>query len=79
MALNNGAWFKAANKSLIWYAVGAFERAGVVPPDNIDRLLTVAETLSASGLPAFAVGGGHSPIGSRISTCAWPARLGTTS
>ena len=53
-----GVWFKAANKSLIWYNVGAFERAGVVPPDNVDRLATVAQTISASGLPAFAVGGG---------------------
>jgi alpha-glucoside transport system substrate-binding protein len=54
-----GVWFKAANKSLIWYNIGAFERAGVVPPDSIGRLLTVAETLSASGVPAFAVGGGN--------------------
>ena len=27
-----GVWFKAANKSLIWYNVGLFERAGAVPP-----------------------------------------------
>ena len=27
-----GVWFKAANKSLIWYNEGVFERAGVAPP-----------------------------------------------
>ncbi|HEX2048513.1 MAG TPA: ABC transporter substrate-binding protein [Acidimicrobiales bacterium] len=52
-----GVWFKAANKSLIWYNVGVFERAGVVPPDDMDRLLEVAGTLTASGVPAFSVGG----------------------
>ena len=53
-----GVWFKAANKSLIWYNVGVFERAGVVPPDDLDRLLEVSRTLTASGVPAFSVGGG---------------------
>lgn len=53
-----GIWFKAANKSLVWYNLGAFERAGVVPPDDVARLAEVAKTLSASGVPAFAVGGG---------------------
>ena len=33
-----GVWFKAANKSLIWYNVGVFERAGVVPPTDFDGL-----------------------------------------
>lgn len=54
-----GIWFKAANKSLVWYNVGAFERAGVVPPDDVTRLGEVARTLGASGVPAFAVGGGE--------------------
>ena len=52
-----GVWFKAADKSLIWYNVAAFERAGLAPPADLDRLSAVARTLSASGLPAFAVGG----------------------
>jgi ABC-type glycerol-3-phosphate transport system substrate-binding protein len=52
-----GVWFKAADKSLVWYNIGAFERVGVVPPDDIGGLLSVARTLTASGLPAFAVGG----------------------
>jgi alpha-glucoside transport system substrate-binding protein len=50
-----GVWFKAANKSLVWYSIGAFERAGVVPPDALDRLDDVAAALAASGTPAFAV------------------------
>lgn len=52
-----GVWFKAANKSLVWYNVRAFEQAGVVPPTTIDRLLEVAVSLSGTGLPAFSVGG----------------------
>ncbi|MDQ3898171.1 MAG: ABC transporter substrate-binding protein [Actinomycetota bacterium] len=52
-----GVWFKAANKSLIWYNVGAFEQVGVVPPEDLDRLVEVARTLTASGIPAFSVGG----------------------
>ncbi|HEX6420291.1 MAG TPA: ABC transporter substrate-binding protein [Acidimicrobiales bacterium] len=50
-----GVWYKAANKSLIWYSLGAFERAGVVPPDDLDRLGDVADALAASGTPPFAV------------------------
>jgi alpha-glucoside transport system substrate-binding protein len=52
-----GVWFKAANKSLVWYNVGVFEQAGVVPPDSVDGLLDVAWTLAAAGIPAFSVGG----------------------
>ena len=50
-----GVWFKAADKSLVWYSIGAFERAGVVPPDHLDRLDDVAAALAASGTPPFAV------------------------
>ena len=52
-----GVWFKAANKSLVWYNVGVFEQVGVVPPEDIDGLLTVAWKLQAAGIPAFSVGG----------------------
>ena len=50
-----GVWFKAADKSLVWYSIGAFERAGVVPPDDLDQLAEVAATLAAAGTPPFAV------------------------
>ena len=52
-----GVWFKAANKSLIWYNEGVFERAGVAPPTGIDGLVSLAHRLAKSGIPAFAVGG----------------------
>lgn len=51
-----GVWFKAADKSLIWYNIGEFERLGVVPPDQISGLVQVARTLSAARIPAFSVG-----------------------
>jgi ABC-type glycerol-3-phosphate transport system substrate-binding protein len=52
-----GVWFKAANKSLIWYNEGVFERAGVAPPAGVDGLVLLAHALARSGIPAFAVGG----------------------
>ena len=52
-----GVWFKAANKSLIWYNVGAFEDAGVEPAENLDDLLANAQTLTDAGVPAISVGG----------------------
>jgi alpha-glucoside transport system substrate-binding protein len=54
-----GVWFKAANKSLIWYNLGVFERLGVVPPEDLDGLLRLAATLADAGLPAFSVAGGE--------------------
>ena len=50
-----GVWFKAANKSLIWYNVAAFERAGVVPPSDLPGLLAIGQVLTRSGVPAYAV------------------------
>jgi alpha-glucoside transport system substrate-binding protein len=52
-----GLLFKAANKSTIWYNVAAFEDAGVEPPETYDELLEAAETINASGLPAYSIGG----------------------
>lgn len=52
-----GVWFKAAHKSLFWYSIAAFERAGVVPPDDLDGLTAVAAALAATGTPAFSLTG----------------------
>lgn len=52
-----GVWFKAADKSLIWYNEDVFERAGVVPPTRIDTLVLLEHRLAGRGVPVFAVGG----------------------
>jgi alpha-glucoside transport system substrate-binding protein len=52
-----GLFFKGANKSTVWYNVTAFEDAGVEPPENWDDFLAAAETLKASGVPAYSIGG----------------------
>jgi alpha-glucoside transport system substrate-binding protein len=49
--------FKAANKSTVWYNVQAFEDAGVEAPETWDDFLAAAETLKASGIPAYSLGG----------------------
>ncbi|MFN2506718.1 MAG: ABC transporter substrate-binding protein [Acidimicrobiales bacterium] len=53
-----GVWFKAANKSIIWYDVHAFERAGIREvPKTWDELLQVARRLQDAGMTPFSVGG----------------------
>jgi alpha-glucoside transport system substrate-binding protein len=52
-----GILFKGANKSTVWYNVPAFEDAGVEPPETWEDFLTAAETIKASGVPAYSIGG----------------------
>jgi ABC-type glycerol-3-phosphate transport system substrate-binding protein len=52
-----GVWFKAANKSLIWYNEGVFEQEGVAPPSSVGGLVALACRLARSGVAAFSVGG----------------------
>lgn len=52
-----GVWFKAANKSLVWYSLAAFEDAGLVPPADLDGFALAAEELAAGGIPAFSLPG----------------------
>jgi len=52
-----GLFFKGANKSTVWYNVAAFENAGVEPPEDWETFLQNAETLKASGTPAYSIGG----------------------
>ena len=52
-----GLFFKGANKSTVWYNVEAFENAGVEPPEDWDALLESADTLNASGVPAYSIAG----------------------
>ena len=49
--------FKASNKSLYWYNVPDFKAAGAKPPKTFSQLLSTAQTLKASGIPAYSIGG----------------------
>lgn len=52
-----GVYFKAANKSLIWYNNAVFENAGASVPKTWKDFLKTAETISASGVTPVSVGG----------------------
>ncbi|GGL72316.1 sugar ABC transporter substrate-binding protein [Streptomyces fumigatiscleroticus] len=52
-----GVYYKAANKSLIWYNTKVFENAGAAEPKTWDELLTTAQTVYDSGVTPFSVGG----------------------
>ncbi|MFI6641667.1 ABC transporter substrate-binding protein [Streptomyces sp. NPDC050504] len=52
-----GVYFKAANKSLVWYNTRAFEDAGAAEPKTWKDFLATAETISASGVTPVSVGG----------------------
>ncbi len=51
-----GVWYKAANKSLVWYNVSRFEQFGVVPPRNLPGLISLATEFARNGIAAFSVG-----------------------
>ncbi|GHI95292.1 ABC transporter substrate-binding protein [Streptomyces olivaceus] len=52
-----GVYYKAANKSLIWYNAQVFANAGAEEPKTWDELLTTAQTVYDSGVTPFSVGG----------------------
>ncbi|MFJ5225657.1 ABC transporter substrate-binding protein [Streptomyces sp. NPDC088400] len=52
-----GVYFKAANKSLVWYNNAAFENAGASAPKTWKDFLSTAETISASGVTPVSVAG----------------------
>jgi alpha-glucoside transport system substrate-binding protein len=52
-----GLFFKAGNKSTVWYNVHAYEDAGVEPAESWDDFLQNGETLKAAGIPAYSIGG----------------------
>ncbi len=49
-------WFRAAQKSTVWYNTQVFDDAGVEPPTTWDELLSTAQTISDSGVPPYSVG-----------------------
>lgn len=50
-------YFKAANKSLVWYNAKVFETAGAQAPKTWKDFLATADTISASGVTPVSVGG----------------------
>lgn len=52
-----GVFFKAANKSLVWYDTDTFEQAGVDPPKTWEELLQAGTTFTEFGVAPFAIGG----------------------
>ncbi|HEY7004180.1 MAG TPA: extracellular solute-binding protein [Gaiellaceae bacterium] len=52
-----GFLFKAANKSLVWYNVKSYQDAGVTPADDWDTWIKNGDTLAASGVPPYSIGG----------------------
>ncbi|MDQ6874388.1 MAG: ABC transporter substrate-binding protein [Actinomycetota bacterium] len=53
-----GVWFKAANKSTVWYRTDAFNAAGVQPPKTWDDFLKTLGTIRDSGVKPLSVAGG---------------------
>ena len=54
-----GLFFKGANKSTVWFNISAFDDAGVEAPADWDAFLENANTLKASGVPAYSIGGAN--------------------
>lgn len=52
-----GVYYKAANKSLVWYNNAVFQNAGAKEPKTWKEFLATAETISASGVTPVSVAG----------------------
>ena len=52
-----GVWFKASNKSTIWFNRAVLDRAGVKPPSTWEDLQAAAGALAAAGIVPLSVGG----------------------
>lgn len=52
-----GVYYKAANKSLIWYNAKVFANAGAKEPKTWAELLTTAQTIYDSGVTPFSIAG----------------------
>jgi ABC-type glycerol-3-phosphate transport system substrate-binding protein len=53
-----GVWYKAANKSMVWYRPDLLTDAGVEIPETWDDFLSAAQAISDSGVTPISVGGG---------------------
>ncbi len=52
-----GVWFKAANKSTVWYDPAALETAGVTPPETWEDFQAAAQAIADSGTVPLSVAG----------------------
>ncbi|MGW2024002.1 ABC transporter substrate-binding protein [Streptomyces decoyicus] len=52
-----GVYFKASNKSLVWYNTQAFENAGAKEPKTWPEFIKAAEIIGESGIEPVSVGG----------------------
>lgn len=53
-----GVYFKAANKSTVWYNMNVFNDAGVQPPADWDGFLQAGQQIADFGIAPFSIGGG---------------------
>lgn len=51
-----GVWFKAANKSTVWYNVDSWKKAELEPPKTWDEWVTASQDLLDAGVKPIAVG-----------------------
>ena len=51
-----GVWFKASNKSTVWYNADIYDEAGAVVPDNWDDFLTQLQLITDSGYAGISIG-----------------------
>ncbi|MGC5617537.1 ABC transporter substrate-binding protein [Georgenia sp. Z1491] len=51
-----GVWFKAANKSTIWYNTQVYEDAGAEVPETWEDFVSTLQLVSDSGVPGLSVG-----------------------
>ncbi|ACQ80871.1 extracellular solute-binding protein family 1 [Beutenbergia cavernae DSM 12333] len=51
-----GVWFKAANKSTVWYNATVYDTAGASAPETWDDFVSTLQLVSDSGTPGLAVG-----------------------
>ena len=52
-----GVYFKASNKSLVWYNAQAFDNAGAKEPKTWPDFVKAAEVIAESGVEPVSVGG----------------------
>jgi len=55
-----GVWYKAANKSVVWYNVNIFEEVGVEIPTTWEEWMAAAEAIDFYGITPFSTGGASS-------------------